>query len=170
VWRKLLFGLLVLPGNVLVVVPALIVWAASGTAFAARPAGAAEAPLWVGLPIGAAGLVLMAWTVRDFVRVGLGTPAPWAPPEKLVLTGPYRHVRNPMISGALAALAAEAMVLRCWPVGAWFAAFALANFFYIPLFEEPGLERRFGDDYRRYRENVPRWIPRFTPWRGADGE
>ena len=64
-------------------------------------------------------------------------------------------------------LAAEALMLRSWPLAAWMAAFFAANAVYFPLFEEKGLERRFGDDYRRYMANVPRWVPRLTPWSGT---
>ena len=59
-------------------------------------------------------------------------------------------------------------MLKSLPLAAWLAVFAALNAIYIPLREEKGLEARFGGDYRRYRDNVPRWIPRRTPWRGLD--
>ncbi|MGB8274471.1 MAG: isoprenylcysteine carboxylmethyltransferase family protein [Alphaproteobacteria bacterium] len=156
----------VVPGTALVYLPAILVYATAHTGWAANPAGPAEAALWIGLAVGAAGLFLMAWTIADFVRVGHGTPAPWKPPLKLVERGPYRLVRNPMISGAMLVLAGEVAVLRSPAVAAWLGAFMIANLLYIPLVEEPGLEKRFGPDYRRYKENVPRWVPRATPWTG----
>ena len=73
-------------------------------------------------------------------------------------------MRNPMITGVLAMLLAEAVVLRSWPIALWMALFFLANAVYFRLSEERGLERRFGDDYRLYKAQVPRWIPRLRPW------
>jgi protein-S-isoprenylcysteine O-methyltransferase Ste14 len=78
--------------------------------------------------------------------------------------GPYRHVRNPMISGVFAVLLGEAALLGSLPLLAWAAAFAAANTIWMPLVEEPGLVRRFGADYEAYRANVPRWVPRLRPW------
>jgi protein-S-isoprenylcysteine O-methyltransferase Ste14 len=84
----------------------------------------------------------------------------------LVVQGPYRHVRNPMISGVLGVLLGESALLGSLPLLAWSGVFWLANAVYIPLVEERGLEDRFGDDYRAYREHVPRWLPRLSPWQG----
>jgi protein-S-isoprenylcysteine O-methyltransferase Ste14 len=69
-----------------------------------------------------------------------------------------------MISGVLAMLAAEALLLQAWSLAAWMAFFFAVNAIYFPLVEEKGLLRRFGDDYRKYKANVPRWFPRLTPW------
>ena len=107
--------------------------------------------------------------MRLFATHGHGTPAPWDPPRRLVVLGPYRHVRNPMISGVVLFLIAEALVSRAPALAGWAAVFALANAVYFPLVEEPALVRRHGEAYRRYKRYVPRWIPRLTPWRG-DGE
>ena len=92
--------------------------------------------------------------------------APWDPPARLVITGLYRHVRNPMIMGVFCVLLAEVLAFQSTALAAW-TAFAVAlNLFYIPLSEEPALEHRFGDRYREYKRNVPRWIPRRAPWLG----
>ena len=80
------------------------------------------------------------------------------------MTGVYRRVRNPMISGVFAILLGQAILLGSWPIFFWFLFFVVGNLLYMPLSEEPGLERRFGDDYHTYRANVPAWIPRRTPW------
>ncbi len=164
----LLKAIVILPGTVLVVVPALIVWFTRDTLFSARLASPLEWYFWIGIAAAATGLPLMVWTTRDFMRIGEGTPAPWQPPKRLVVHGPYRHVRNPMISGVLLALLAESVLLRSIPTAVWMLVFVAANAIYIPLIEEPGLERRFGEDYRRYKANVPRWVPRFSPWQGPD--
>ena len=111
------------------------------------------------------GLAFAIWTFRLFVAEGEGTPAPWDPTKKLVVRGPYQYVRNPMITGVLFMLAGEALFFRSWPVAGWLFFFFLANAIYFPLSEETALEHRFGDAYRIYKANVPRWIPRVTPWR-----
>jgi protein-S-isoprenylcysteine O-methyltransferase Ste14 len=101
------------------------------------------------------------------VTVGKGTLAPWEPPQWLVVQGVYRHVRNSMISGVLFVLLGESVVTASLPLFQWFLIFAAINAVYIPLLEEPGLVNRFGDDYVTYKQNVPRWIPRLTPWDGV---
>ena len=101
--------------------------------------------------------------------VAEATLAPWNPPQKLVVRGVYRHVRNPMITGALCILLGEAIFFGSWWLLGWFGFALVLNLFYIPLFEEPGLARRFGEDYLLYKRNVPRWIPRLTPWEGLSG-
>lgn len=158
-FARLMRSVLVLPGTVIGIVPAVVLWATSGTAAARRWIGFADPAFWVGVLFGLGGLALAAWTVRLFVRVGQGTPAPWDPPEKLVLRGPYRHVRNPMISAVFMMLAAEAILADSWPLAVWLAVFYLVNAWYIPRVEERGLEARFGDAYRHYMAHVPRWFP-----------
>jgi len=111
-----------------------------------------------------AGLALWLWTVRLFARVGQGTLAPWDPPRRLVIRGPYRHLRNPMIAAVLAVLAGEAMVLGSVPLLIWGAIFFGFNHAFFVLREEPALEQRFGDEYRAYRREVPRWLPKRAAW------
>ena len=90
-------------------------------------------------------------------------------PRRLVVQGPYRFVRNPMISGVIFLLFGEALVLVSRPHAVWAVAFLVLNLIYIPLVEEPQLERRFGDSYREYRANVWRFLPRawHPPRRGS---
>ena len=117
---------------------------------------------WLAFPgaaLIAAGLALWAWTVGLFARVGEGTLAPWDPTQRLVVRGPYRHVRNPMITGVVSILLGEAVLLGSRPLLLWALGFFAVNAVFIPLIEEPGLVRRFGDEYVRYRESVPRWLP-----------
>ncbi len=142
---------------VTVVLPALILWR---TGVSVEPLTALLGALLI-LP----GLALVAWTVRLFVTVGRGTLAPWDATTRLVVRGPYRHVRNPMISGVAAILAGEALFFRSWPIAVCLAVFALINGIYMPLSEEPGLSRRFGEQYELFRANVPRWLPRLRGWR-----
>jgi protein-S-isoprenylcysteine O-methyltransferase Ste14 len=146
-----------LPGAVAVVVPAVLL---------ARE-GAEFDPLRVvlGLPLVVAGFTMWAWTVRLFARIGRGTLAPWDPTERLVVEGSYAHVRNPMITAVLTVLIGQALVFGSAAIAIWAAVFAVVNHAFFLAYEEPAVERRFGDEYRRYKENVPRWIPRRTPWR-----
>jgi len=111
----------------------------------------------------------MVATIRLFVTLGKGTLAPWEPPQRLVVQGVYRHVRNPMISGVILVLLGESLLTASLPLFRWFLVFAVVNSAYIPLLEEPGLVKRFGEAYLTYKRNVPRWVPRLTPWNdGSD--
>jgi len=103
-------------------------------------------------------------SLARFARDGDGTLAPWDPPRRLVIRGPYRYVRNPMISGVVFTLFGEALALQSRPHLLWAMTFLAINLIYIPLLEEPDLVRRFGDDYRRYRRHVPGIVPRLSPW------
>ena len=165
---KLVQAIVVLPGTVVVFIPMLIVHLASGTKFTHRLSGLGDVTLWMGLVAGCVGLALAVWTSTLFTGYGSGTPAPWNPPTRFVVRGPYRHVRNPMIIGALLMLVSEALILRSLPVALWAAVFFAANTVYFPLSEEKGLEARFGDSYRAYKANVPRWIPRVRGWQSEE--
>jgi len=111
-----------------------------------------------------AGLWLVVTTVRLFARVGEGTLAPWDATRRLVVQGPYRHVRNPMISGVLMLVTAIGLRPGSRLVLGWAALFWAVNTLYFVVSEEPGLRRRFGVDYARYTSQVRRWIPRLRGW------
>jgi protein-S-isoprenylcysteine O-methyltransferase Ste14 len=147
------------PGLVTVAVPGLIVW---WTGSNIEPFGL------LGLPLIALGLLLIVRTIALFATLGRGTLAPWDPTARLVVRGPYRWVRNPMISGVLLVLLGEAALFGSRALLLWFALVWLVNAVYIPLVEEPGLQRRFGEEYTRYAAQVPRWIPRLRPWDGEE--
>jgi protein-S-isoprenylcysteine O-methyltransferase Ste14 len=158
-------AVLLLPCTVTIVVPAAILWWTGETCVGWGLGGAVAAPpVLIGMALLAVGLVLLVSTIWLFSRVGEGTLAPWDPTAKLVVHGPYRHVRNPMISGVAFVLAGEAALLGSKAIGLWFAAVVAVNAIYIPLVEEPGLRRRFGAAYDEYAANVPRWLPRVRPW------
>ncbi len=129
-------------------------------------------PQIVGVLLLVVGLILFSASLRKFATEGEGTLAPWDPPRRLVVRGPYRYVRNPMISGVVLVLFGETLVLLSRPHFVWALIFLAANFVYIPLVEETGLGYRFGDSYVEYCRHVPRLIPRLTPWepenRGVD--
>lgn len=158
-----LLSVLILPTTVVGLVP---VWIARR--YGVHPRWPEEPIGWfaaaAGLAIGAVGMLLFAASLRLFFTIGRGTLAPWDPPRNLVVRGPYRYVRNPMISGVVLMLAAIALCLRSRPHGIWATIFLAANLVHFPLVEEPMLEAKFGDDYRAYKRNVPRFIPRLRPW------
>lgn len=163
-----LLSIAVLPFTVTVVVP---VWLARTNGIRATPG---TTPLeilaqFAGLLLLALGIFLFAASLRRFASEGEGTLAPWDPPRRLVIRGPYRHVRNPMISGVVFILCGEALVLLSKPHLMWALIFLGVNLVYIPLFEESGLRRRFGDSYVNYCRHVPRLFPRLRPWEPGDG-
>ena len=110
-------------------------------------------------------LVLLDAFVR-FVVEGIGTPAPVAPTERLVVGGPYRYVRNPIYVALTAALVGEALFLGYLVLVAYAAAFAALCAGFVRWYEEPTLRRRFGVQYETYRRAVPGWRPRLRPWNG----
>ena len=110
----------------------------------------------------ALGAALMLWCFVLFLRVGKGSPHPFVAKTKhLVTAGPYRYVRNPMMWGVGVVLVGLALWLGS--LGLWFglAAFVLFVTLFVRLYEEPDMERRFGEEYREYCGRVPRWWPRF---------
>jgi protein-S-isoprenylcysteine O-methyltransferase Ste14 len=154
-----------LPGMGIVVVPTALLIATDSVEIGwGLPAAVAWLPVLVGVVLIGAGLTLMYRTISLFVRLGEGTLAPWDPTQRLVVEGPYRHVRNPMISGVLTVLLGEAALFGSPALVWWFLGFLAVNAVWFPLVEEPGLRRRFGGDYEEYARAVPRWIPRRTPW------
>jgi len=164
-WLRHALAIAVLPFVVAVVVP---IWIARrfAVSFAFPDSFFESLGVAAGLVLVGLGLTLFAACLQRFAGEGEGTLAPWDPPRALVVHGPYRYVRNPMITGVIAVLLGEALMLRSLVHLAWALVFTALNLAYIPLVEEPALERRFGDAYRRYRGNVPRIVPRATPWKG----
>lgn len=117
-----------------------------------------------GIIVFAAGFAMFVWCVALFARIGRGTLAPWDPTRRLVVVGPYRHVRNPMISAVLTMLGGEALFFHSARIGVWLLIVFAINQTYFVLLEEPGLVARFGEEYERYRAAVPRWLPRRRAW------
>ena len=163
-WRHLrAIGLLPVMGAG--VVPAAILAASGwGNVGWGLNGAAAALPVALGSAAAAAGLALMWRTILLLARIGAGTLAPWDPTTRLVVAGPYRFVRNPMICGVALLLLGEAAIFGSAPLLVWSALFLAVNAVWFPLVEEPALERRFGEPYREYTRKVPRWIPRRRPW------
>lgn len=148
-----------------IVIPALILHSTGAVNVGwGLPAGLNLLPPLIALGLIGAGLFLMLQTISLFATLGQGTLAPWDPTRRLVVRGVYRYVRNPMISGVSSILLGEAAFLGSQPLLTWFLVFFAINAVYIPVLEERSLRQRFGDDYLLYKRNVPRWIPRLTPW------
>ena len=163
-----LLSILLLPFVMVVIIPRWLLrigWR-SDTRWIDGTVPAASAHI-AGIVIFLCGFALSAWCVSLFARVGKGTLAPWDPTRHLVVAGPYRHVRNPMISGVLAMLVGESIFLGSRVIAIWAATFFVINNIYFLISEEPGLERRFGAAYREFKAAVPRWLPRATPWKNA---
>jgi protein-S-isoprenylcysteine O-methyltransferase Ste14 len=158
-----LLAIAVLPVTVTIVVP-LWIKRRSGVPFGFGHGPSALALQLAGAAVLTLGLVLFTASLRRFATEGRGTLAPWDPPRVLVVRGPYRWVRNPMISGVIFILFGEAFMLRSLAHLGWAAAFLAINLIYIPLLEEPQLEDRFGESYRHYCRHVPRVFPRLRPW------
>ncbi|TFG28502.1 isoprenylcysteine carboxylmethyltransferase family protein [Candidatus Thorarchaeota archaeon] len=110
------------------------------------------------------GVWLMVVTIKMFYQLGKGTLAPWAPTQNLVMTGIYLRTRNPMISGVISVIIGEGLIFSSWAILLWGLIFLIGNHFYFIFSEEPRLHKRFGEEYLLYKENVPRWIPRLSPW------
>jgi protein-S-isoprenylcysteine O-methyltransferase Ste14 len=162
-------AVVLLPVVVTVVVPAVLI-RLTGPSMATR---VGSSPLRLvaalaGLLLMGAGVAMLAHTIRLLATAGQGTLAPWDPTRRLVVRGIYRHVRNPMISAVLAILLGESIVSGLAPLWSWFSVFLVLNVLYMPWVEEPELLQRFGEAYAEYRRHVPRWIPRRTPWTGAE--
>jgi len=122
---------------------------------------------WIGIALIAIGLAILVESFARFVVKGFGTPAPIAPPKHLVVSGLYRHVRNPMYVGVVAAVLGQALLLGDMRL-VWYAAIVwIAFHLFVLLYEEPTLRVTFGDEYERFCANVPRWFPRLTPWRAG---
>ena len=152
--------ILLLPMNALVFVPAAILWLTGYHWVANHPL-----LLAVGCVLLLCGMSLAAWTMWLFHSIGHGTAAPWDPPKRLVVAGPYRHVRNPMLTSVFLMQGAEALLFNSWAIFIFLVICVFANMLYFPFVEEKNLEKRFGESYREYCRNVPRWLPRLTPWR-----
>jgi protein-S-isoprenylcysteine O-methyltransferase Ste14 len=141
-------------GLVLIYVPARVVsW--SGIV---RP-DAIELQQVAAMVIGAVGAAIALWCVFTFAFAGKGTPAPFDPPRRLVIRGPYRFVRNPMYIGASVALASAALFYESMPLLGYTGIFCISTHFFVVWYEEPTLRRTFGQEYEVYCHNVKRWWP-----------
>lgn len=144
-------------GFLLVFLPARVV-AWSGLA----PTGHFGTAQFLGAALVTAGAVLAVGCILSFVVLGRGTPAPFDPPRRLVVRGPYRFVRNPMYVGATCTLLGVALYYESAALATYAAGFLVAMHLFVRAYEEPTLRRSFGTDYEDYCHRVGRWWPRFS--------
>lgn len=135
-------------------------WALPFQVLGLRPA--LHAGVWAvaGAVVFAAGAALVIWCVMGFVTLGRGTPAPFDPPTRLVVAGPYRWVRNPMYLGLFLLMLGEAAALHSVALAVSTLLVAAVAHAFVAGYEERALERHFGDDYAAYAARVRRWLPR----------
>jgi protein-S-isoprenylcysteine O-methyltransferase Ste14 len=151
--------LVLVPGVVAGVIPWLLTgWEMNDAPLVVRIAGGA-------LVAGGAAFLLHAFA--RFVIEGVGTPAPVAPTERLVVGGVYRYVRNPMYLAVAATICGQALLLGQWGLLAYAAVFVAVVATFVITYEEPTLEAQFGAEYEAYRRAVPGWLPRLHPWSAA---
>ncbi|NEX94099.1 isoprenylcysteine carboxylmethyltransferase family protein [Caulobacter sp. 17J65-9] len=147
-------------------VACLVPWWISGW-WIGPPLLGLELGRWIGAALTVAGLGLLLDCYARFVLQGFGTPAPVAPPSRLVVGGVYRHVRNPIYVAVTAVVFGQGLLFGSAALLAYAVLVWLVSHLFVLLYEEPDLRRRFPDDYPAYVAGVPRWIPRLTPWRGS---
>ena len=124
----------------------------------ARPSGLGPLQVMGGMVV-VAGAALAVWCVATFALVGRGTPAPFDSPRRLVVSGPYRWVRNPMYLGAVTALLGAALFYESLALAGYAAVFLAVAHLFVKGYEEPTLARTFGAEYEAYRRRVGRWLP-----------
>jgi protein-S-isoprenylcysteine O-methyltransferase Ste14 len=169
-WWRHLISVLIAPVTMTLLIPALIV-DGKGVRMPDLDSPLVAGLVMVGGLLIAGGLGLLVWTVLLFDREGkgtLGVGKVLGEPVHLVVQGPYRHVRNPMITGVLLILLGEAAIAASGWLLLWFAIFFVCIASVIRFWEEPHLAQRYGSDYVNYRQNVPRWIPRISAWAPAN--
>lgn len=121
----------------------------------------------IAAPLGGLLLLLAStlgiWSAAAMSTSGAGTPLPAAMPNRLVVVGPYRFVRNPMAIAGITQGVAVGLMLSSWLVIAYAIAGSLVWNYAVRPLEEADLEARFGDAFRRYRMSVRCWWPHLTP-------
>lgn len=123
-----------------------------------------EASRWSGIALVLVGTVCLIECFLRFALRGLGTPAPIAPTQHLVVSGLYRHTRNPMYVAVVVAIAGQALWFGSTALLAYGAIVWALCFAFVLVYEEPTLERQFGAEFVLYKRHVPRWLPRLKPW------
>ena len=157
VFRTITYATL-LVGFLLIYLPSRVL----ASAGIVRPPQIAAAQI-VGIIVAGIGTAIAPWCILTFATIGKGTPAPFDPPRRLVIRGPYRYVRNPMYIGAALALAGATLFYRSLPLLAYAAAFLVVCHVFVLAYEEPTLRRTFGPDYEAYCQRVRRWWPALRP-------
>ncbi|MDD3729977.1 MAG: isoprenylcysteine carboxylmethyltransferase family protein [Endomicrobiaceae bacterium] len=156
---NLIQAVILLPFMVICVIPALILL------FTKFRIIDVSIMFFVALVLFLIGIFFAVWTVYLFWSKGNGTPGPWAPPINLVIEGPYKYTRNPMITSVLFMLLALSIFFLSFGIFIWFIIFLAVNIIYLRLVEEKKLKIRFGEEYIKYNKSVPMWIPSLKPYK-----
>lgn len=152
---KTIIFTIIVPGTVLVWAPYLLL-SSSSVQGSLDTAGLR----YVGVIPVLLGAAIYLWCAWDFTFAGKGTPAIIDPPKQLVARGLYRYVRNPMYIGVLLVIAGEALLFQSLALIEYAAVVFVFTYLFVIFYEEPTLSRKFGESYRSYCREVPRWIPR----------
>jgi protein-S-isoprenylcysteine O-methyltransferase Ste14 len=115
---------------------------------------------FLAIPFWLIGGLTVLWCFWDFTFKGRGTPLPIDPPKELVVTGFYRYVRNPIYVGVLSIFLGHFLWFGYWALLIYTVFAFIGVHFFVVLYEEPTLKRKFGAAYEEYLKRVPRWIPR----------
>ena len=162
--KEYLKVVLILPGNVLITIPLLICFFTRNF-YSYHLINPHSFLFYITMFFLALGLLLTIWSVRTFyTKGGYGTPGPWRPVSNLIISGPYRYVRNPMLLGVFFLLLFESIYFTSMPLFFWFIFFFIGNIIYFKIFEEKELLKRFGNEYEDYRNKVSMLFPKFTPY------
>ena len=162
--KEYLKVVLILPGNVLITIPFLI-FLFTQNSYSYYLVGFDNFLFYVAMFFLSLGLLLAIWSVRTFyTKGGEGTPGPWRPVSNLIISGPYRYSRNPMILGVVNLLLFESALFASMSLLLWATMFFVGNIIYFKTFEEKELIKRFGTYYENYKNEVPMLFPKFTPY------
>ena len=162
--KEYLKVILILPGNVLITIP-LLIFLFTRNSYSYDLVSSEKFLFYVSMFFLVLGLFLTIWSVLTFyTKGGNGTPGPWRPVSSLVISGPYRYVRNPMLSGVFFLLLFESIFFTSIPLFFWFIIFFVGNIIYFKNYEEKALIKRFGEEYEDYKNKVSMLIPKLTPY------
>src|SRR5947209_12738947 len=160
-WVGTVVFLVLAPGVVAGLIPGLITgWRIPWTGGWVSPVAIVAAVVIL------SGVIVLLDAFIRFARAD-GTPAPPVPTVHLVVVGPYRYVRNPMYLAVLTIILGQALLFGSGATLLYTGIVLLAVALFVRGYEEPALEREYGDEYRAYRRRVRRWIPRVRPWNEA---
>lgn len=167
--RHLILATLLFPLPIIIIIPLVLI-----SKFGINIPDTLFWGFWVAKVLIPLGISISGYAVTLFFIEGEGSPAPWCPPTKFMVTGPYRYMRNPMATGIILTLIAISSMILSAPIAIWTAIVFVTYTVYYIFIEEPGLQTRFGDQYTQYKANVNRWLPSFpgwtAPWLPVEGE
>ena len=155
------FSIIILPFIVIIVIPLLILVFTYNKLSWRLNFPLILLPVIFGSLLIISGIYLLVITNNLFHVIGKGTLAPWHPPKELVIIGPFKYIRNPMIGAVLLILLGEVIITGSIILSSWLFIFLIINIIYFIYSEEPALVKRFGNNYKKYKKAVPMFIPKF---------